>query len=1321
MAGVAVVYCLLAVLSDFLRAPPIYASSLWLPAGAALLAWLWFGRAIAIGLWLGAFAFNGGKLLWMTPGSSASDWLAAVCISTGSTLAAALGAWLARRLTLWPVAATGWRLIVAAVATAVISSTCSALVGASSLWLTNKIPSLQWADTALTWALGDAAGILLLLPFAYWPREGDRAERRRYVGSLVLPLMAALALGLFTFLQLARIDRERQLSHLRREAGHLQTELEEGGERAVALMHALGASLDGDADRVERSEFQRFANGLRQLGTSVQALQWAPRIETKEELAAYQALLQSEGMTDLQLHPVPGITGWRAKPILVPITFMVPMEGNRPAYGLDLWSEPQRRQTLEAAWASGEVVASPPVQLVQRPGGPRAYLFDYAVRRGRSEQAGYVQGVFTIEQLTASARRQTEKVGLHWELRDLAQPEQPLTVIGPPPNEGLTSLPPQVLRFPVAGRDWELRVSGTPLFLAGAQSLNLWAAQLGSVLVASAWGLFLFAQWAQKQRLAQLHDTVQQRNRELAETQQRFERMAEAAPTAIFQTDRQGRLSYANPAHRQLVGEQAPAAQVHADDRVSIEQMEHAARQQGVAYRTLCRLQGQAAGDRWVLLQANPLRDGAGHFDGHIGSMIDITPLKRSEQALERLHRAPSHDRQAFLDFVTATLAELFDCEVAFVSTFSGAQKTHCQTRAYWVNGTFCAPRHYALEGTPCAEIDQRDVLFMADSVRSRYPRDARLSDHAAEAFAAAALRDGAGEITGYVGLMRSRPIQSSNVNTILHLFRLRISAEMARWTYEDQQQQLLASLEERVTERTAALREAAERAEQANRAKSDFLATMSHEIRTPMNSAQGLLELVLRQPMPDDQRAMLETVQDASRSLLRLIDDLLDLSQIEAGAVRLDPEPVRLAPLLHRLEGLYRQTALNKQLEFSLSIDPTLAAAYRVDRLRLRQILANLIANAIKFTDRGRVAVRVERLSSDPSGDTLEFRVQDTGIGVDAVQLAQLFQPFSRAKGDSARTRGGTGLGLSISRRLAECMGGSLTMQSTPGQGSTLRLTLVLPSCEPAVEDSAPPTLSQAGQLPTPVARPLVLVAEDHVPSRQLFARQLQELGYPSVLVEDGEQAWEYWLQSRPSIVLTDCNMPRLDGYGLAQRIREAERRLGGSRTTILACTADLVSSRALQTAQQTQGLDALLTKPLPLSQLAKALAEASAQVLAPAVGMPSTGAVADSPRRRAALQHLTALSGSQDSAASLLSDFVGAFVPDSQAVQSGLRDGDALLCQQALHRLKGAVAALGDPELHERISAAHELSRRGALEELAACWPVIEQGLQDYTQGAA
>jgi len=612
----------------------------------------------------------------------------------------------------------------------------------------------------------------------------------------------------------------------------------------------------------------------------------------------------------------------------------------------------------------------------------------------------------------------------------------------------LQAPPMQTLRFKVAGRDWRLQVSATSGFMSGTQSLNLWAAQLGAVLVASAWGLFLFAQWAQQQRLARLNETVQQRNLALAESQRRFELVAEAAPTAIFQTDRQGVLTYGNAAHLLVAGDSAPMAQVHPLDRAAFEQLMKEAIAHGSSYRTLCRFMGKAAGERWVMVQANPVRDGAGQFDGHVGSMIDITPLKRNEQALERLHRAPGDDREAFLRFVTATLAELFDCEVAFVSQFCDAGKSRCRTLTYWVQGTFQPPREYALAPTPCAQIDVQDVLLIADQASARYPDDPRLRDHAAQAFAAAALRNSNGEVMGYVGLLRTRPISSPDVISILHLFRLRIGAELARWAHLEQQQLLLASLEQRVAERTAAIRAVAERAEQASRAKSDFLATMSHEIRTPMNSALGLLELVLRQSLGREQREMLESVQDASRSLLRLIDDLLDLSQIEAGAMRLEPEPVRLEALMTRLEGLYRQTAAAKQLQFEMRVDAGLSAAYYVDRLRLRQILANLIANAIKFTDHGSITVHLRRLAANPLADTLEFSVMDTGIGVSAEHQARLFQPFSRAPGDAARTRGGTGLGLSISRRLAEHMGGSLTMSSQPGVGSTLRLTLALPCC---------------------------------------------------------------------------------------------------------------------------------------------------------------------------------------------------------------------------------------------------------------------------------
>jgi signal transduction histidine kinase/CheY-like chemotaxis protein/HPt (histidine-containing phosphotransfer) domain-containing protein len=387
-----------------------------------------------------------------------------------------------------------------------------------------------------------------------------------------------------------------------------------------------------------------------------------------------------------------------------------------------------------------------------------------------------------------------------------------------------------------------------------------------------------------------------------------------------------------------------------------------------------------------------------------------------------------------------------------------------------------------------------------------------------------------------------------------------------------------------------------------ANRAKSVFLATMSHEIRTPMNGVFGMLELLSMTRLDASQRATLDVVRESSKSLLRIIDDILDFSKIEAGKLDLRPQATCLRSVIDELHRLYSGNASSKGLVIQSSTDARISRALMVDPLRLRQIVGNLVSNAIKFTSEGSIEIRAELLERLGDQDRVRVSVHDTGVGVSAENQMLLFQPFSQADTDIGRQFGGTGLGLVICRRLAEMMGGSVEMRSELGKGTTVSLTLTLPIAEPeSLQDTASqspaevpmsaefrrstPSVAQAEQDGT-----LVLLVDDHPVNRMLLLRQVNTLGYAAETANDGLHALEVWKARRFGIVITDCNMPNLDGYELARRIRALEAG-AGKRVPIIACTANAMRGEAEKCLAA--GMDDFLGKPIELRQLLKKLDE--------------------------------------------------------------------------------------------------------------------------------
>ncbi|WP_349985706.1 response regulator [Stenotrophomonas sp. WHRI 8082] len=390
------------------------------------------------------------------------------------------------------------------------------------------------------------------------------------------------------------------------------------------------------------------------------------------------------------------------------------------------------------------------------------------------------------------------------------------------------------------------------------------------------------------------------------------------------------------------------------------------------------------------------------------------------------------------------------------------------------------------------------------------------------------------------------------------------------------------------------ALAQANAAAEQAADAKARFLATMSHEIRTPMSGVLGMLEILAHSPLQPQQRVHLAEAEQAAQSLRRMLDDILDYAKIDAGALRLDPLPLPLQPLLESLQRQFDEAATRKGLALRLDIDSRLATAHEVDGLRLRQVLGNLLANAIRFTDTGTVLLRVEVLEgSSPSLQDLRLQVIDTGVGMDQGQVRGVFQPFAAGDVPVTRDVGGTGLGLTLCQRLVQLMGGRLLVHSTLGSGTEVDVLLQLPVASDDDIAAALPGPDSVPPLPANLQQARVLVVEDHPTAQAMMAWRLEQLGVAHAVASDGREALQMLAASAQGeafdLVITDCRMPVMDGYAFTRLLREREQRQGGARLPVVALTASLLEQDLRRCREA--GMDEVLTKPLSLAHLRECL----------------------------------------------------------------------------------------------------------------------------------
>ncbi|WP_293450237.1 ATP-binding protein [Phenylobacterium sp.] len=621
--------------------------------------------------------------------------------------------------------------------------------------------------------------------------------------------------------------------------------------------------------------------------------------------------------------------------------------------------------------------------------------------------------------------------------------------------------------------------------------------------------------------------------------------IVDAMPVSMVLTDRDARLLYASPPWiqaRGLEGQEVIGKTLYELRPDMFEQwragIEHSLQGNERAIERL-QIPKVGGGSEWVRVQLKPWFEHDGTVGGLIITSYEITRLM---EALERSARSEERLR------VAMQLAELHVYEMDYRQQELikvGAEDTFFDT-----------PKTYEELATDIwATIDPRDRSV----VQEMWDRHERLGESYRPQYRVAR---GDGQEVWVSG--------TATVIADEHGRPVRLVGALRNITAQ------------KASERALVL--AKEEAEAANLAKSAFLATMSHEIRTPLNGVLGMAQAMAAEPdLSDPQRERLDVIRQSGESLLAILNDVLDLSKIEAGKLGLETARFEVTALAKTVHATFEAIAQTKGLTFELSVDRAARGVYEGDQVRVRQILWNLVSNALKFTEKGGVKVRIGRDKGD-----LSLTVFDSGIGMTAKQLAGLFRKFEQADASTTRRFGGTGLGLAICRELVQLMGGSIKATSAPGMGSTF--TALLPLEKVARAAPRPkPAKARPQAAPRPERPIRLLAAEDNAMNQLVLRTLLDQVGIEPVIVSDGREAVEAWEREPWDVILMDVQMPVMDGPTATALIRTRERSEGRARTPIVALTANAMSHQISEYLQS--GMDALVAKPIEAQRLYEAL----------------------------------------------------------------------------------------------------------------------------------
>jgi PAS domain S-box-containing protein len=1186
----AIAYVAVAYIGRLVALPPGYISPLWPATGLALAVLLVFGLRFWPGIWLGAAVFN------FTLDMSSQGALTAGLIGAGTALQALLGASLSRRLFNSTLPVTGDRSIwFFLLLNGPIVCILSPIIGVSTLYLSGKLAADAVLTQGLAWWGGDTLGVLLFYPLFLILFERQHSSWSNLKLNVITPLMITATLLSLGFLTLLQLEQDRSWSKT-------TTQLNKEHEQQFISLAKIPAVLKGverfyaASEHVTALEFAVIAKLALEV-PGMTAVKWIPVI-TQAQRPDFEA---SHHVRITERQPEGGLASSAERALYYPALYVEPLADDDSTRGYDFGSHPDRRAALEKARDSGLAAASDPLPLAHN-GRTGVLVFmpvyqpDFnpetaSVQSRRTELKGFVLGTLDLETLMTGISGKLQASALTYRITDITQPAQPVIIadtLHSPAHARWSS----AAEF--AGRTWQVELHPASSHWHAGRSVEeriyllfqVFAALMVAGATLNAAGRNIMTTNIVRKRTAELENQLTAREKAeatLSKTRQLLEHALDISNMAYWEYDLENKVCifndrfwtlYATTAEREggyrMDLDTGLREFCHPEDLDRVKQQIHQYQADSAVHKPPIQLEHRIirrdGSVRHIQMRSGYVTDDQGHIIGLQGANQDVTELKHAEMALrqktDELNALNSNLEQRIERRTAALRQQQSWNELLLDSLAEGVVACDDEGKITLVNRV--ARRWYGVDSsdTPLTELSHAYQLVQDDGVtplpEAQAPLNRALAGERLQEQEIIIAQDGAeprhalasgGPLIDPAGRTLGAVVA---VHDITERHKALLQSQRASKQLQEanrviaQERQLLA---ERVEARTQALTEANRRlelakieAESANQAKSAFLATMSHEIRTPMNGVIGMLDVLEQSSLLSHQVEIVDLIQDSALSLLSIINDILDFSKIEAGKLTLEHRPLSVEEVMEKVCHLLRRLAQRKGVLLTLFVDPQIPSLVLGDTLRLRQVLINLVNNAIKFSAaderQGRVSLRAEALEPQGSPAAIEFSVTDNGIGMDSATLARLFTPFTQADDSTTRRFGGTGLGLTIAHDLVTLMGGDISVHSKPHQGS--RFTVRLP-LHPAPQQPPSPELP-------PLLRGLhcrlLGAAEGMTPDLAIYLAQAQGLVQQTHDLDDIDR----WA-SEPAMAGLEVWI--LDATSAGPRLEDVRRKLGSGAAT--------------------------------------------------------------------------------------------------------------------------------------------------------------------------